>query len=452
MISTQDTLKKSSNYIRKSATLKIFTIGLLVLVLLIPAAMINSLIYERESRKNAVVAEISEKWGSSQTITGPFVTIPYKIIVRDEKEKVTISTGYLHLLPETLDISGDIKPEVRYRSIFEAVLYNVQLNVQGTFRLPPLAQLNIDPANILWDKSFFSIGITDMRGIQNSIIVRLNNEDYACDSGLKTTDIASSGVGTLIKPLSADKVNTFAFSLNINGSEQLNFIPVGQTNSVKLQSKWPSPSFNGAFLPASREVTDKGFSARWKVLHLNRNYPQFWSGGQYRVDTSAFGLKLVLTANIYQKATRIAKYAVMFILFTFSAFFFSEIINKRRVHPIQYLLIGLAILLFYTLLLSLSEYISFNYAYILSALAITLLITAYSQGIIRHRGFSCTILGILSILYAYLFVVLQLEDYALIMGSVGLLAVLATVMYITRHIDWYAVDTEQGEMENKLPQ
>jgi inner membrane protein len=442
MITPQETIKKTSSYIKNSATLKVFSIGILVLILLIPSSMINSLINERESRKNSVVNEISSKWGSSQTITGPFITVPYKDFYKDDNGNIIFNTNYLHILPELLNISGEIKPEVRYRSLYEAVLYNITLIVNGTFKLPPISQLNIEQENIIWDKAFFSIGITDLRGIQDKINIKINESTYDCTPGLKTTDIAASGVGTLIKPLSNEGVNSFSFALNLNGSEQLNFIPVAETNIIKLHSIWHSPSFNGAFLPTSREVTNNGFSANWKVLHLNRNYPQYWNGSQYKVEHSAFGLKLILTADIYQKVTRISKYAIMFIVFTFAAFFFSEIINKRKVHPIQYILIGLAILLFYTLLISLSEYMYFNYAYIASAISITLMITCYSYGIIKNKKFAYTILGILTILYSYLFVVLQLEDYALIMGSIGLLIVLATIMYITRKIDWYAIETE----------
>lgn len=442
MINPQETIKKTSSYIKTSATVKIFSMGILVLVLLIPASMIKSLIHERESRKNTVVDEISSKWGTSQTITGPFITIPYKNFYKDNDEKTKFNINYLHILPDELNISGEIMPEIRYRSLYEAVLYNVRLDFNGTIKIPPLSHLNIEDENVLWDKAFFSIGITDLRGIQEKIGIQFNEAVYDCNPGLKTTDLASSGVGTLIQSLSTEGKNKFSFKINVNGSEQLNFIPVAETNTVKLHSKWPSPSFNGAFLPASREVKDDGFSAKWKVLHLNRNYPQYWIGNQYKIEESAFGLKLMLTADVYQKATRISKYAIMFIIFTFSAFFFSEIINKRKLHPIQYILIGLAVLLFYTLLISLSEYIKFNYAYIASAASITIAITGYAYGIIKNKRFAYTVSGILTILYSYLFIVLQLEDYALVMGSIGLFIILSSVMYITRKIDWYAIETD----------
>ncbi len=444
-MNTQDTFKKTGDFIRNSATMKIGSIGILVLVLLIPTSMISSLMRERESRRDSVIQEINQKWGNSQTITGPFFTIPYKSFYKDKNEKLKFNVKYFHILPENLKISGKIDPLIRYRSIYEAVLYNTQINIDGNFIFPPLSQSNIDPDNVLWEKAVFSVGITDMRGIQENIQITFNEKKYGVSPGLKTTDIASAGVSSVI-PLSQTKdSNSFSLQLNINGSEQIQFIPVAEETKVEIKSSWPSPSFNGAFLPTNRVITDKGFSADWKILHLNRNFPQFWEGNQYQVGNASFGLKLLITADIYQKSIRISKYALMFIVFTFSAFFFSEIINKKRIHPIQYLLIGLAIILFYVLLLSISEHINFDYAYLLSAMAITLLITGYSKGIVKHQYFTLTVFGILAVLYSYLYIVLQLEDYALIMGSIGLLVVLSTVMYITRKIDWYSLENIQKE-------
>ncbi len=448
MINDQDAVKKTSSFIKRSITLKIISVGILILVLLIPAGMIQNLIYERQSRRDSVVDEISQKWGNRQTITGPFITVPFKTYFKDNDGKTQFNLNYLHILPETLNVNGEIKPEVRYRSLFEAVLYNVKLKFSGNFKLPLKSQLNVDQKNILWDKAYLSLGITDMRGIQDKIIMNFNNSLYNANPGLKTTDLAEAGVGTLIRPLTPNEPNKFSFALDLNGSEQINLIPVGETNTMKINSSWPSPSFNGAFLPTAREVSKDGFSANWKILHLNRNYPQFWEGAQYKVAPSAFGLQLILTADIYQKSTRLAKYSIMFLVLTFAAFFFSEIINKRRVHPIQYILIGMAILIFYTLVLSLSEHMHFNYSYLLSALAVTLIISGYAKAIVSNVKFAYTIAGLLTVLYSYLFIVLQLEDYALIMGSVGLLLILALVMYMTRKINWYGVETEQQENEN----
>jgi inner membrane protein len=440
-MTNNDNVKKTANYIRRSITLKIFSVGILILLLLIPTALIQNMISERQSRRDSVVKEISQKWGDSQTLTGPFITVPFRTFFKDNDGKTQFNLSYLHILPETLEITGEILPEVRYRSLFEAVLYNIRLKFSGNFELPPASQLNIDSNNILWDKAWLSLGITDMRGIQDKIRMTFNNTSYDVNPGLKTTDLAAAGVGTQINPLMPGEANDFSFDLDLNGSEQVNFIPVGKSNAVRIHSTWPSPSFNGGFLPGSREVTQDGFSASWKILHLNRNFPQFWEGAQYNVSQSAFGVKLILTADIYQKSMRLAKYSIMFLVFTFATFFFSEIINKQRIHPIQYILIGMAILLFYTLVLSVSEHLHFNYAYMLSAASITLIISGYAKAIISNTKFALTIAAILTILYCYLFIVLQLEDYALIMGSIGLLIILTIVMYLTRKINWYAIET-----------
>ncbi len=444
-MTAQETIKRTGSFIRNSATIKILAMGVLVLVLIIPTSMISSLMRERESRRDSVVQEINQKWGNNQTITGPFLTVPFKSFYKDEKDKVKFNIRYFHVLPKHIDITGQIDPTIRYRSLYEAVLYNTRIDMTGSFTLPLLNQYNIDPENVLWEKAVFSVGITDMRGIRDNIPIKFNGNAYTAGPGLKTTDIASSGVQSVIPLSPTQKDSTFSLALNLNGSEQIRFIPVGETTRVNLESTWPSPSFNGAFLPVSRQVSDKGFSAAWNILHLNRNFPQFWVGNQYMVGDSSFGLRLLITADIYQKSIRISKYALMFIIFTFSAFFFSEVINRKRVHPIQYILIGLAIILFYVLLLSLSEHLNFNVAYILSALAITTIITGYAKGILKSNYFALTVFGILIILYSYLYIVLQLEDYALLMGSIGLFIVLTTVMYITRKIDWYSLDKDQNQ-------
>jgi inner membrane protein len=440
---TQETFKRTGSFLRNSATIKIFMIGILVLLLLIPTSMISSMMRERKSRRDSVIQEINQKWGNRQVVAGPFFTIPYTYFYKDEKDILQSTIRYLHILPEKLVISGHIVPQIRYRSIYEAVLYTVLLQVNGNFTMPDLSRTDFDQQNIQWEKALFSVGITDMKGIQNNITVQFNEKQYKAHPGLKTSDIASSGVHCYIPLSPTNDTGSFSFQLTLNGSEDLKFIPSGETTSLKLASDWPSPSFNGAYLPVNREVTDNGFSAEWNVLHLNRNYPQFWTGNRYNVNNSSFGLKLLITADLYQRSVRISKYAIIFIVFTFSAFFLTEIINKKRVHPIQYMLIGLAVLLFYVLLLSISEHLNFDIAYIISACAITTTITCYAKGIIRNNYFTLTICGILLILYTYLYIVLQLEDYALIMGGIGLFIVLTLIMYITRKIDWYSLNKDQ---------
>ena len=407
--------------------------------------MISSLMFERQTRRDSVIAEISEKWGGSQIITGPYITIPYKTFYKDVDDKLIPEIEYLHLLPKTLKIDGNINPKIRYRSNYEVVLYNTEITVRGIFDFKPIEKLNIKTENIMWDKANICIGISDMRGIQDNILFKFNEVEKNFSPGVKTQDIVTQGVSSQIILDPMNKTNAFSIKLNVNGSSQLQFIPIGEETTVKLVSKWPSPSFNGAFLPYDRQITDKGFNAAWKILQLNRNFPQAWKGSQHEIGSSSFGLGLLISNDIYQKSERLSKYAIMFIIFTFAAFFISEIISKKRIHPIQYLLVGLAISLFYILQLSISEHLSFNNAYMISAGAITALITGYANGIIQSKYFTVTIFSVLVSLYTYLYIVIQLEDFSLIMGSMSLFVVLAVIMFMTRNINWYAFDGKKIE-------
>ena len=439
---TKDTVPRTINFIRNSATIKVASIGFLVALLLIPTSMISGLVRERSSTRDEVIQEISQKWGDRQVITGPFLCVPFESTEMEKNGKSKSRILHVNILPESLQISGQIVPHIRYRSIYEAVLYQTQIDISCSFSLPKLDQLSVPVEKFFFDKATFSIGVTDMRGIKENITIQFNDQIFKGGPGLKTTDIAASGVSCVV-PLSPSSLKLdFNTKLSLNGSQELQFIPVGEITSVQLTSEWTSPSFKGAFLPENPTLTDKGFSANWHILHLNRNFPQFWVGNQYQVHGSAFGLKLLVTADVYQKLTRIVKYALMFIIFTFSAFFLSEIIHQKRVHPIQYMLIGFAIVLFYALLLSISEHLNFNLSYVLSALAITTIITGYSKAVLRSYYFALTVFGIMVTLYGYLYIVLQLADYALVMGCIGLFLILATIMYITRKIDWYSLNED----------
>ena len=400
--------------------------------------MIESLISERESRHNSAINEVSSKWGNDQTITGPALTIPYKKFIKGKDKEIITTTEYAHFLPDELNITGDITPETRYRGIYQVVVYNAKLQITGSFHYPEFGDWNIEPQNILWNEAFISFGVPDMRGIKDNIQLQWANlnQPLAFNPGIPIRDIAGSGVSVHV-PLEKQVPLTYSFSLNLNGSKTLNFIPLGKETNIKLTSKWTNPSFDGAFLPDKREVTDTGFNAQWKILHLNRNYPQQWRGAAYDITPSQFGVTLLLPVDEYQKSMRSAKYAIMIIALTFLAFFFVEIIAKRRFHPFQYILVGLALCLFYTLLLSISEHIQFDYAYILAGIATIAAVTLYAKAIFRH-GLATAIMGlILVILYGFIFVIIQLQDYALLLGSIGLFVVLAILMFLSRKINWY---------------
>lgn len=438
-MNTGEKIKETTQKVTRSATFKLMAICSLILLLLIPAYMVKELIRERESRQYEVIREITGKWGQEQTITGPVITVPYLIYYKDKDGKTISSTRYFHLLPDKVDIKSRITPEVRYRSIYEAVLYNTKLEITGTFPRPPLGKLRIASDRVVWSGASISLGLTDMIGIKEGIKADFSGQTLDMAPGLETKDLFESGVSSNIRIDKNKQSFPFKFVINLNGSSRIRFAPVGKITTASVTSSWKDPSFDGAFLPVEREISDKGFTANWKVLHLNRSYPQCWKGKGPSLWESTFGVKLYKPVDIYQKSTRMAKYALLFIVFTFMAFFISEIINKIRVHPVQYILIGLSILIFYTLLLSFSEHIGFGLAYLISATAIVTMVTGYAQSVLKNRKVAVMVGGLLAILYTYLYILLQLKDYALLMGSIGLLAVMASIMYMTRRIDWYRV-------------
>lgn len=440
----QGFLKRSADNLRNSVTFKMVVIGILILLLLIPISMVKSLIHERDDRKTEVTKEISSKWGEAQTVTGPVLTIPYRRYYTQKDGTRSFNTRYAHFLPKELAFKGELYPEIRYRGIYEAVLYNAKFSISGEFEHPNFKDLHILEKNVMWDRAVVAVGIADMKGIKDKIEIVLNGKKLSMNPGIKNNDILASGVNARVPTATAkDQIMKFSLQLDLNGSDHIYFTPIGEITRVSLHSKWQTPSFDGAFLPAKREISDEGFNANWKVLHLNRNYPQAWIGKQERLNESSFGVKLFIAADIYQQSTRTAKYAMLFILLTFTTFFFTEIYNRKRLHPIQYLLIGFAVVIFYSLLIAVSEHTSFDMAYILASIAVIGMVTGYANWVLENKTVTLLVGSVLVILYGYLYMILQLEDYALLMGSIGLFVVLSTVMYMTRKIDWYDVNLDR---------
>ncbi len=432
-------IDRLNNWISTSATIKLMVIGILILLLMIPASMIQSLINERSGRQYEAVNEVYSKWGGSQTINGPVLTIPYKKIYRNKDGKViSEKMHYIRFLPEELKISGDLNPETRYRGIFEVVVYNTRLSMSGTFPLVKLDQVDAD--EILWDQAFVSVGISDLRGIKDIIKIQWKEASAVFEPGISAGGIASSGISSPIPVSWTDTaLPPFSFDINLNGSENLFFVPLGKVTEVSLRSDWRDPSFTGAFLPEKREIGNHGFAAQWKVLHLNRNYPQVWNETLHDVADSAFGVTLLVPVEQYQKSTRSVKYAIMFIALTFVFFFLVEVMNGRNIHPIQYILVGLGLCLFYTLLVSLSEHLNFNTAYLISSAATIIMLTLYSKSVFKQKLLTLAMFFVLIGLYGFLFSTLQLQDYSLLIGSLGLFAILSTVMFLSRNFDWYGV-------------
>jgi len=430
---------------------KIFTIFFIGIILLIPTSMIENLIFERESTQEEAINEVSSKWANEQTISGPFISIPYtkyvkEVSKKDSTGKIVPIKEYIHILPTELKINGTINPEQRNRGIYEIVVYNSKINISGKFTDLNLSQYDIAPKEIQFDKAHLSLGIDDLRGIEKQVDLNWNSEKFSFNPGVITNDIVKSGINSTIRLDSKDSTSyNFSFDLDLKGSQLLYFTPVGKVTDLSMNSTWKNPSFNGSFLPDSRNITDKGFKANWNVLHLNRNYPQSWIGSKYSISESSFGIDLLLPVDNYQKTFRSIRYAILFIGFTFLVFFFIEVLNKIFIHPIQYILVGIALIVFYTLLLSISEHLVFNTAFIISAIATLLLIAGYVKAILKSNKLTALISSILLILYTFIFVIIQLQDFALLIGSIGIFIILGLVMYFSRKIDWYNLNMTENK-------
>jgi len=442
MTNRQTGIEQLLNMFFKSAGMKLGIIIVLTLASIIPSVMIESLINERKDRKQDVINEIGSKWSQEQTITGPIISIPFNQYYIDNNGTKTYSTEYMHFLPDQLDIRTEVFPEIRYRSIYEAIVYNSQIALSGNFSDFSTGGLSTSNTEILWDRAIVSLGFEDMLGVVEIASAKFDNTALSMEPGIAASKILSSGISANIPIDDTEKEYNFEFVIKLRGSQQISFIPVGKLTNVTMTSTWPTPSFDGAFLPVDRSIDTDGFTANWKVLDFNRAYPQYWTGDRYfsELDKSSFGVKLLPAVDIYQESMRTVKYSFIFVALTFLAFFFSEIMSKTSVHPIQYFFIGMGIILFYLLLLSISEHIDFDISYLISSVSVAVLITGYAKSILRKRSLSFMVGSVLLVLYIFFYTLLQLEDYALLFGSIGLFLVLCAIMYTTRNLDWYSTN------------
>ncbi len=439
--------------VKNSIISRVFLIGFLILIMLIPFAMVLSLISERELRRNMVVQEINSSWALGQTVTGPVLKIPYRVYIQtnhivDGKKERTIRAELrtAYFLPDLLTVTGEIHPEIRYRGIYTSIVYTADLDIRGEFAFPDFDQWRIPQEEIIWDDALLSFGLTDMRGINKNIEIQWDDTTLIPKPGTGIENILPRGISTkVVVDTHKKRKNRFAVRLNLRGSRTIDFIPLGRKTDVRLSAKWSSPSFRGAFLPKSREIDEKGFSAEWEVLEYNRSFPQQWKEYKWDICRSSFGLELFDSVDEYQKTTRSAKYSILFLSLTFLAFFLLvELWNKKRVHLIQYLLVGFALCMFYLLLISLSEHMSFDIAYLVSSLSVVGLTGFYTRGV-SGRGSLAVFMGlVIAGLYGFLYVMLRLEDYSLLMGSLGLFLILAAIMIFTRKIDWYTFVLEKN--------
>lgn len=410
--------------------------GCLILLMLIPTVFVSNLVEERQARQQEVKNEVSSKWASDQSITFPYLYIPYNFTVISNG-KASVEKRSFFILPDNLDVSGAVSTEERKRSIYSVLLYHSTLNAKGNFKIEVPG--DIDASTIDWPASKICFGISDFKGIQQKITVKINNVSYDLSAGLPTNEIDTIGLSAPVS-LSADnngKELSFDMPLKIKGSDQLHFMPLAGNSQFNLRSNWNSPSFDGNTLPAERNLNNNGFEANWSFNKANLPFNTTLESFNFKKDDYAFGVSLLQPADQYAKTLRCVKYALLFIGLTFSLFFIVEIMQKKPFHPVQYVLVGLALIVFYTLLLSISEFLLFDLAYLIAAIATVSLIALYAKTHFKSAKTAGVFASVIGAIYGFIFVLIRLEDTALLVGSVGLFAILALAMYASRKINWY---------------
>jgi inner membrane protein len=431
-----------------SAVLKVVAIGVLGACLMIPLTLVWMLVAERSNRRDQVVTETVSSIGKAQTVGGVVLDLPYDVLERQSNGTTLTVTRHAYVHPERLGIDASLTPEVRHRTHYSVTVYRTTVRLKGMLAPPDLARLGVDPIAVHWDKASTTIEITDLRGTVAVSPLTFGDRTVALEPQAETGSVFNTGVRGLT-PLAADTTAAVPFevTLTLAGSEALRFVPTGKATDVKLSAPWPSPGFSGAFLPTSQAIDAAGFRAGWQVSYLARTFPHTWLGNPIeraaltvQRQNSTFGVSLAQGVDHYQKTERALKYGLLFVLLTFTVFLLWELLCNLRLHPIQYLLIGAALVVFYLLLLSLAEHMRFAVAYSVAATATIVLVAAYAASVLAAGVRGALAIGTwLSALYGVLFVLLQLEDVALLVGSVFVFLMLALVMYLTRRIDWSGV-------------
>lgn len=435
---------------------KALIIGGIVLILQIPTFFVQDLIKEREQRQKEAIAEVSSKWARKQNIAGPVLVLPYWEFGADSTTK-NMTKHFAYFLPDTLNINSTISPEEKYRGIYKVMLYTSKINLRGSFGSIAPEKLKIDPKNIIWNEAFVQVSISDIKGLNDDLKLQWNNQALTLSPGDRQSIAVNNGLSAPLSLTGIDDLKhvDFSSSMNISGSEELLFTPLGKSTTVDMNARWPHPSFTGDILPLNSKIGSDSFSAKWKSVSQKRSFPQQWRDDAFNIgpitdsgsntsatfaainiNNNAFGADLYVPVNGYQKTTRSVKYSFLCILLTFAAFFLIDTSNKKSVHPFQYGLVGLALVLFYTLLLSFSEYIGFNLSYAVASTATIGLIAWFVKGILNSSRLTIILSFVLLLVYTYVFTILQLQDYALILGSIGLFITLAIIMHFSKKIQW----------------
>jgi inner membrane protein len=442
-----ENLQSPSNWFKDSVLFKLVFIAFIALMLLIPSSWIDGLISERANRQREIIDDVSDKWSGSQLIQGPVLVIPYKQQVREKdpsgKEILREYVENIYLLPENLKIKANVKTEMLHRGIFDVGVYNAGIKITGNFNRADLGKLQIDTNTMMLDKARLLFGLSDLKGLKTNPAIKVQNQLVTVEPLLNNGNLLDNGLQAAVNLNgNTTAIIPFTFNLDLKGSQELRFVHTGKTTEVQVSGNWPSPKFDGRYLPEDRHIDAKGFNAKWRMLYYNRPFPQQWAGNDKLLNTlknnkdALFGVELHIQVDEYQKTMRTSKYAILIILLTFVSLFLTEVIQKTRIHVFNYALIGAAMIVFYTLLLSFSEQVGYNVAYLISAIATVALITWFTASLLYNSKAAYLFAAILSIFYGFIFIIIQLEDLALLVGSIALFIIVSALMYFSRKINW----------------
>lgn len=437
---------------RNALALRLMLIGILTLLLLIPLALVQSTLRERLGRHDTAVATITQSWGKSQRLLGPLLVVPFTWKTEVE-EAVTAADGRRYretvtkthtseafFLPEQLEVAGQLDPSERRLGIYSAHVYRAKLRWQGRFAVPTFEFPGVSAPEPQWDRARICFAATDLRGTREAVALHWGGKEVLMQPGAKLEGFGPGLHAPVALSNPASALN-FSMELTLNGSTGIAFVPIARQTRVQLTSPWKSPGFFGAFLPLERAVGADGFSATWQVGYYGRDFPQQWTPAAAHVpapaiiEASAFGVNLVDTITAYRTIERAIKYGVLFLALVFSTFFLFEVVSAVRLTALNYLLVGFALCLFYLGLLSLSEFIGFAAAYASAAGLSLLMVGLYGWSVLRDGRRALVVSGLLAGVYAYLYMVVQMEDFALLAGTGALFALLAAVMFATRRLE-----------------
>lgn len=457
--SPREAIKSGVGKLTGNALVRCGIIFFITLILLVPLGFVENIVYERQYLHQEATRNITASWGEAQSISGPVLVLPYEVW-QDHKKTVTVKVGkeerekevierkyymrYKLVLPAELSFDAGVEPEIRYRGIYRQALYNAPVAIQGHFVLPKTDDFASNTQKIHWDKAWLAVGITDLKTISESSPLQwAGSAAPAYKPGTGVGKLLGPGFHTdlALSDKAAGARQDFSLTLSIRGSGGIAFTPVGEKTAITVAGAWPDPSFQGNLLPVERKITDKGFSARWNISNLTRTYPQIEDVPNLEsvrelesLRSFTAGVDLHETVSLYRMVRRAVHYGILFIAVSFVTLFAFEMVSRQRMHLLQYGMVGLSMSLFYLILLSLAEHIDFGLAFTAASAVTAGMNSLYVAAALQSKTRGLVMAALLSGLYALLFSLLRMEDFALLVGTGLVVAMMAVLMFVTRKL------------------